>query len=143
MRGNIQGLLAQAQKMQKNVERLQAELGNIEVTGEAGAGAVKITITCKHEARRVEIDPKLLSGDPDDKEMLEDLVAAAINDAAHKAEALSQQKMKEATAGLPLPPGSSSPSDCIKKQENPVRMALLSAIWRRDFLSFAFSDLFL
>ena len=61
MRGNIQGLLAQAQKMQKNVERLQAELGNIEVTGEAGAGAVKITITCKHEARRVEIDPKLLS----------------------------------------------------------------------------------
>ena len=74
-------------------------------TGEAGAGAVKITITCKHEARRVEIDPKLLSGDPDDKEMLEDLVAAAINDAAHKAEALSQQKMKEATAGLPLPPG--------------------------------------
>ena len=98
MRGNIQGLLAQAQKMQKNVERLQAELGNIEVTGEAGAGAVKITITCKHEARRVEIDP-------DDKEMLEDLVAAAINDAAHKAEALSQQKMKEATAGLPLPPG--------------------------------------
>ena len=105
MRGNIQGLLAQAQKMQKNVERLQAELGNIEVTGEAGAGAVKITITCKHEARRVEIDPKLLSGDPDDKEMLEDLVAAAINDAAHKAEALSQQKMQEATAGLPLPPG--------------------------------------
>lgn len=92
MRGNIQGLLAQAQKMQKNVERLQAELGNIEVTGEAGAGAVKITITCKHEARRVEIDPKLLSGDPDDKEMLEDLVAAAINDAAHKAEAFRSRR---------------------------------------------------
>lgn len=62
MRGNIQGLLAQAQKMQKNVERLQAELGNIEVTGEAGAGAVKITITCKHEARRVEIDPEASFG---------------------------------------------------------------------------------
>ena len=105
MRGNIQGLLAQAQKMQKNVERLQNELGNIEVTGEAGAGAVKVTTTCKHEARRVEIDAKLLTGDPDDKEMLEDLIAAAINDATHKAEALSQQKMKEATAGLPLPPG--------------------------------------
>ena len=71
MRGNIQGLLAQAQKMQKNVERLQNELGNMEVTGEAGAGAVKVTTTCKHEARRVEIDAKLLTGDPDDKEMLE------------------------------------------------------------------------
>ena len=101
MRGNIQGLLAQAQKMQKNVERLQNELGNME----AGAGAVKVTTTCKHEARRVEIDAKLLTGDPDDKEMLEDLIAAAINDATHKAEAVSQQKMKEATAGLPLPPG--------------------------------------
>ena len=105
MRGNIQGLLAQAQKMQKNVERLQNELGNMEVTGEAGAGAVKVPTTCKHEARRVEIDAKLLTGDPDDKEMLEDLIAAAINDATHKAEAVSQQKMKEATAGLPLPPG--------------------------------------
>ena len=105
MRGNIQGLLAQAQKMQKNVERLQNELGNMEVTGEAGAGAVKVTTTCQHAARRVEIDAKLLTGDPDDKEMLEDLIAAAINDATHKAEAVSQQKMKEATAGLPLPPG--------------------------------------
>ena len=72
MRGNFSGLLAQAQKMQKNVERAQAELANIEVTGEAGAGMVKITVTCKHEAKRVEIDPSLLSGSEDDKEMLED-----------------------------------------------------------------------
>ena len=86
--------------MQKNVERAQAELANIEVTGEAGAGMVKITVTCKHEAKRVEIDPSLLSGSEDDKEMLEDLIAAAINDAAHKAEAAAQQKMREATAGF-------------------------------------------
>ncbi|MDR3897727.1 MAG: YbaB/EbfC family nucleoid-associated protein [Duodenibacillus sp.] len=105
MRGNLQGLLAQAQKMQKNVERIQAELGNLEVVGESGAGLVKITMTCKHEARKVEIDPSLLTGEPDDKEMLEDLVAAALNDAAHKVEETTQAKMRQATAGMPLPPG--------------------------------------
>lgn len=105
MRGNLQGLLAQAQKMQKNVERIQAELGNLEVVGESGAGLVKITMTCKHEARKVEIDASLLTGDPDDKEMLEDLVAAALNDAAHKVEETTQAKMRQATAGMPLPPG--------------------------------------
>lgn len=109
MRGNIQGLLAQAQKMQKNIENIQNELGNIEVTGEAGAGLVKITMTCKHEARRVEISPTLLTGEADDKEMLEDLIAAAINDAAHKAEQTSQEKMRAATAGMPLPPGMKLP----------------------------------
>ena len=105
MRGNLQGLLAQAQKMQKNVERIQAALGNLEVIGESGAGLVKITMTCKHEARKVEIDPSLLTGEPDDKEMLEDLVAAALNDAAHKVEDTTQAKMRQATAGMPLPPG--------------------------------------
>lgn len=105
MRGNLQGLLAQAQKMQKNVERIQAELGNLEVVGESGAGLVKITMTCRHEARKVEIDPSLLTGEPDDKEMLEDLVAAALNDAAHKVEETTQAKMRQATAGMPLPPG--------------------------------------
>ena len=109
MRGNLQGLLAQAQKMQKNVERIQAELGNLEVVGESGAGLVKITMTCKYEARKVEIDASLLSGEPDDKEMLEDLVAAALNDASHKAEAAAQAKMREATAGMPLPPGMKLP----------------------------------
>ena len=69
MRGNLQGLLAQAQKMQKNVERIQAELGNLEVVGESGAGLVKITMTCKHEARKVEIGPSQLTGEPDDKEL--------------------------------------------------------------------------
>ena len=109
MRGNFAGLLAQAQKMQKNVERAQAELANIEVPGAAGAGLVKITVTAKHEAKRVQIDPSLLSGSEDDKEMLEDLIAAALNDAAHKAEAVAQQKMREATAGMPLPPGMKMP----------------------------------
>ena len=73
MRGNIQGLLAQAQKMQKNVERAQAELANMEVTGEAGAGLVKVTITCKHECKKVEIAQSLFTGEADDKEMIEDL----------------------------------------------------------------------
>ena len=109
MRGNLQGLLAQAQKMQKNVERMQAELGNLEVVGESGAGLVKITMTCKHDARKVEIDPSLISGDPDDKEMLEDLIAAALNDAAHKVEETTQAKMRQATAGMPLPPGMKLP----------------------------------
>lgn len=109
MRGNIQGLLAQAQKMQKNVERIQAELGNTEVIGEAGAGLVKVTMTCKHECRKVEIDPSLFSGEADDKEMIEDLIAAALNDAAHKVDSTSQEKMRQATAGMPLPPGMKFP----------------------------------
>ena len=88
---------------------MAAMIYELEVTGEAGAGMVKITVTCKHEAKRVEIDPSLLSGSEDDKEMLEDLIAAAINDAAHKAEAAAQQKMREATAGMPLPPGMKLP----------------------------------
>ena len=109
MRGNIQVLIAQAQKMQKNMERVQAELASIEVTGEAGAGLVKVTMTCKHEVRGVTIDPSVLSGEADDKEMLEDLIAAAINDASHKVEAATQAKMREATAGMPLPPGMKMP----------------------------------
>ena len=109
MRGNIQGLIAPAQKMQKNMERVQAELASIEVTGEAGAGLVKVTMTCKHEVRGVTIDPSVLSGEADDKEMLEDLIAAAINDASHKVEAATQAKMREATAGMPLPPGMKMP----------------------------------
>ena len=109
MRGNIQGLLAQAQKMQKNMEKLQAELGNIEVVGEAGAGIVKVTLTCKHEVKRIEIDKSLFSGEEDDKDMLEDLIAAACNDASHKVEARTQEEMRKATAGMPLPPGMKMP----------------------------------
>lgn len=109
MRGNIQGLLAQAQKMQKNMERVQNELANLEVTGESGAGLVKVTLTCKYECRGVQIDPSVMGTTPDDVEMLEDLIAGAINNAAHKIEETSQAKMREATAGMPLPPGMKLP----------------------------------
>ena len=109
MKGNFQGLLAQAQKMQQNIERAQAELGNMEVVGEAGAGMVKITMTCKHEAKKVQIDPSVFSGEPDDREMLEDLIAAALNDAAHKVTETTEAKMRSVMAGMPLPPGMKLP----------------------------------
>ena len=102
MKGQIAGLMKQAQQMQDNMRKLQDELGAMEVDGQSGAGMVKVTMTCKHEVKRVTIDPSLLK---DDKEMLEDLVAAAMNDAARKAEAAVQEKMSSITGGLGLPPG--------------------------------------
>lgn len=102
MKGQLAGLMKQAQAMQDNMKKMQEQLATIEVTGEAGAGMVKVVMTCKNDVKRVSIDPSLLA---DDKEMLEDLVAAAFNDAARKAEATSQEKMAGMTSGLPLPPG--------------------------------------
>jgi len=102
MKGQLAGLMQQAQKMQENMKRLQDELAQIEVEGQAGAGMVKVVMTCKNQVRRVSIDPSLVG---DDKDMLEDLVAAAVNDAVRRAEETSQQKMASVTAGLPLPPG--------------------------------------
>jgi hypothetical protein len=84
------------------MKRVQDELAATEVEGQSGAGAVKVTMSCKHDVRRVAIDPSLVG---DDKDMLEDLVAAAFNDALRRAEEVSQQKMASVTAGLPLPPG--------------------------------------
>ena len=101
-KGQLAGLMKQAQTMQDNLKKAQDELAFVEVTGESGAGLVKITITCKHEVKRVQIDPSLLA---DDKDMLEDLVAAAFNDAARKAEDTSQQKMGKLTSGMPGLPG--------------------------------------
>jgi DNA-binding YbaB/EbfC family protein len=106
MKGQLAGLMKQAQAMQDNLKKVQDELGTIEVTGESGAGLVKITMTCKHEVRRVAIDPSLLA---DDKDMLEDLVAAAFNDSLRRAEQVSQEKMSKVTAGMPLPPGMKMP----------------------------------
>lgn len=97
-KGQLAGLMKQAQTMQDNMKRAQDELANIEVNGESGAGLVKVTMTCKHEVRRVVIDPSLLA---DDKDMLEDLVAAAFNAAVRKAEETSTEKMGKITAGLP------------------------------------------
>ena len=102
MKGQLAGLMKQAQQMQDNMRKLQDELGAMEVEGQSGAGMVKVSMTCKHEVKRVTIDPSLLK---DDKEMLEDLVAAAMNDAARKAEAAVQDKMSALTGGLGLPPG--------------------------------------
>lgn len=102
MKGQLAGLMQQAQKMQENMKRLQDELAQIEVEGQAGAGLVKVVLTCKNQVRRVSIDPSLVG---DDRDMLEDLVAAAFNDAVRRAEETTQQKMASVTAGMPMPPG--------------------------------------
>ena len=101
MKGNIGQMMKQAQMMQENMRRLQEQLGGIDVEGQSGSGMVKVVMSCKHEVRRVSIDPSLVS----DREMLEDLLAAAFNDAARKAEATVQEKMGALTAGLGLPAG--------------------------------------
>jgi hypothetical protein len=106
MKNQLAGLMKQAQAMQENMKRAQDELASIEVEGQSGAGLVKVVMTCKHDVRRVAIDPSLLG---DDKDMLEDLVAAAFNDAVRRAEGVSQQKMGSLTAGMPLPPGMKFP----------------------------------
>ena len=97
-KGQLAGLMKQAQAMQDNLKKAQDELALIEVEGQAGNGLVKVLMTCKHDVRRVTIDPSLLA---DDKDMLEDLVAAAFNAAVREAEELSQQKLGKLTAGLP------------------------------------------
>ena len=106
MKGQLAGLMKQAQAMQDNLKRAQDERASIEVEGQSGAGLVKITMTCKHDVKRVVIDPSLLA---DDKDMLEDLVAAAFNDGLRRAEEVSSEKMGKLTAGMPMPPGMKFP----------------------------------
>ncbi len=106
MKGQLAGLMKQAQQMQDNMKRMQEQLALVEVEGQAGAGLVKVVITCRNEVKRVSIDPSLLA---DDKDMLEDLLVAATNDALRKAEQTSAEKMGSLTAGLPLPPGFKMP----------------------------------
>ena len=101
-KGQLAGLMKQAQAMQENLKKAQDELAFIEVTGESGSGMVKILMTCKHQVKRVTIAPSLLN---DDKDMLEDLIAAAFNDAARKAEETSEAKMGKLTGGMPGLPG--------------------------------------
>ena len=102
MKNQLAGLMKQAQAMQENMKKAQEAIASLEVEGQAGAGMVKVVMTGRHDVRRVSIAPALLG---EDKDMLEDLVAAAINDAVRKVEAASQEKMAGMTAGLPLPPG--------------------------------------
>jgi DNA-binding YbaB/EbfC family protein len=106
MKGQLAGLMKQAQAMQDNMKRAQDELALVEVEGQSGAGLVKVVMTCKHDVKRVTIDPSLLA---EDKDMLEDLVAAAFNAAVRRAEEVSTEKMGKLTAGLPLPPGMKFP----------------------------------
>lgn len=101
MKGGLAGLMKQAQAMQDNMKKAQEQLALTEVEGQSGAGMVKVVMTCSHDVRRVSIDPSVL----DDREMLEDLVAAAINDAVYRGEELSKEKMAGFAAGLNLPPG--------------------------------------
>ena len=105
MRGNIAQMMQQAQKMQENLQKAQEEIAKLEVTGSAGGGMVSVTLTGAKECRKVRIDPSVLS----DQEMVEDLIAAAFNDASNKVDAESQAKMGAATAGMPLPPGMKMP----------------------------------
>ncbi len=102
MRGGIGNMMKQAQMVQENMKQMQEKLATIEVEGQSGAGLVKVTMTCRHDVRSVQIDPSLIG---DDKEMLEDLVAAAFNDAVRRVESTTQTKMAEITSGLSLPPG--------------------------------------
>jgi DNA-binding YbaB/EbfC family protein len=102
MKNQLAGLMKQAQAMQDNMKKAQEEIGKLEIEGEAGAGMVKVVMTGRHDVKRVTIDPSLMG---EDKDMLEDLLAAAVNDAVRKVEAAAQEKMAGLTAGLPMPPG--------------------------------------
>lgn len=106
MKNQLAGLMKQAQAMQQNMQKMQEELGKTVVEGQAGAGLVTILMTCKYYVSRVSIDPSLMG---DDREMLEDLVTAAFNDAARKAETTAQEKMNSVSAGMSLPPGFKMP----------------------------------
>ncbi|WP_214000247.1 YbaB/EbfC family nucleoid-associated protein [Arsukibacterium sp.] len=105
-KGGMGNIMKQAQAMQEKMQKVQAEIANMEVTGESGAGLVKITMTGSHTVRRVEIDDSLLA---DDKEMLEDLVAAALNDAVRRVEDNNKEQMAKVTGGMQLPPGMKLP----------------------------------
>jgi DNA-binding YbaB/EbfC family protein len=102
MKGQLAGLMKQAQQMQENLKRVQDQLAQVEVEGQSGAGLVKVIVTCRNELKRVTIDPSLVA---DDRDMLEDLIVAAVNDGLRRAEQTAQERMGSVTAGLPLPPG--------------------------------------
>ena len=107
MKGGLGALMKQAQQMQENMKKVQEELARIDVEGQAGAGLVKVAMSCKHQVKKVSIDPSLLT---EDKDMLEDLIMAAINDAIAKIEATVQAKMAGFTQGMGLPPGMNLPN---------------------------------
>lgn len=103
MKGGLGNIMKQAQQMQEKMQKAQEELANLEVTGSAGGGMVTLVMTCRHDVKKVTIDPELMSDDADDKEIIEDLVAAAMNDAVKKVEETTQEKMSGMTGGLNIP----------------------------------------
>jgi nucleoid-associated protein EbfC len=107
MKNQLAGLMKQAQQMQDNLKKAQEQLASVEVEGQSGAGLVKVVVTCRNDVKRVSIDPSVMADG--DKEMLEDLVVAAMNDALRRAEATAAERMSSLTAGLPLPPGFKMP----------------------------------
>jgi DNA-binding YbaB/EbfC family protein len=106
MKGGLGPLMKQAQQMQENMKNMQEQLATVEVEGQSGAGMVKVVMTCRYDVKRVKIDDSLFN---DDKDMLEDLLAAAVNDAVRRVEATTQEKMSGVTAGMGLPPGMKLP----------------------------------
>lgn len=106
LKGGLGGLMKQAQQMQENMQKMQEKLALVEVEGQSGAGMVKVVMTCRHDVKRVSIDDSLMG---EDKEMLEDLLAAAVNDAVRRVETTTQEKMSGFTSGLGLPPGMKLP----------------------------------
>jgi DNA-binding YbaB/EbfC family protein len=107
MKNQLAGLMKQAQQMQDNLKKAQEQLASVEVEGQSGAGLVKVVVTCRNDVKRVSIDPSVLADG--DREMLEDLVVAAMNDALRRAEQTASERMSSLTAGLPLPPGFKMP----------------------------------
>ena len=107
MKNQLAGLMKQAQQMQDNLKKAQEQLASVEVEGQSGAGLVKVVVTCRNDVKRVSIDPSVMADG--DKEMLEDLVVAAVNDALRRAEQTASERMSSLTAGLPLPPGFKMP----------------------------------
>ncbi|MBM3374572.1 MAG: YbaB/EbfC family nucleoid-associated protein [Betaproteobacteria bacterium] len=105
MKGQIAGLMRQAQQMQEKIKQAQDSLADLQVEGQAGSGLVKLVMTGKHQVKSLAIDPSLMTSDPDDRETLQDLLVAAVNDAVAKVEQMSNERMSAVTAGLPLPPG--------------------------------------
>lgn len=103
MKGGLGNIMKQAQQMQEKMQKAQEELATLEVTGSAGGGMVTLVMTCRHDVKKVTIDPELISGDADDKEIIEDLVAAAMNDAVKKVEQTTQDKMSGMTGGMNIP----------------------------------------
>ena len=106
MKGGLGNLMKQAQQMQENMQKMQEQLATVEVEGQSGAGMVKVVMTCRHQVKRISIDDSLMG---DDKEMLEDLIATAVNDAIRQVESTTQEKMGGFTAGMGLPPGMKLP----------------------------------